>query len=384
VSVGSSDDIEAPLQGIRIIDFTFALAGPLSTMLLADLGADVIKIEDVRRPESLVAMRRAYNRNKRSVALDLKSPAGYRAACRLIRGAQAVVSSFRPGVMESLGLGADALLAEQPDLVYASFSGFGETGPHSKRRGMDALAQAEAGLTSLGPVISHVTPVDMTAGISFSHGILAALLRRERTGLGGRVEGRLVDAGVLLASTVIAEYSATGAVAGETAERYPVAGLFETADGEVLLAAYYDWHWQALCRVLGVEHLTIDPRFVDREARTVNGATLRPILEQEVARWRRADLTAALDEAGVMVAASKNLDDVFSDRQIIHNQTLADCELPDGTALKVVRAPYTLDRRPSEVRRPPGMGEHTAQVLAEIGYSAQEIREITEPATTSA
>jgi crotonobetainyl-CoA:carnitine CoA-transferase CaiB-like acyl-CoA transferase len=369
-----------PLVGIRVIDFTMALAGPLATMLLADLGADVIKVEDASRPESLEMMRVALNRNKRSVLVDLKSPEGHDLALALVETAQVVVSSFRPGVMDSLGLGAEALMKNRPDLIWAALSGYGETGPSAHRRSMDKIVQAEGGLMSIGPMIDQVAPVDCMAGMGLANSIVAALLRRERTGHGARVSARLFDAGLLLQAPTIAAYSVDGTVTGNSVAGYPVADLFETSDGAVFIAAYYDWHWRSLCGALGLEELAEDPRFVTRELRTepANAEILRPILRSAIADLTRNELLAALDSAGVMACAIRGYGEIFEDPQVRLNSTFIDSPYRDSS-VKLVRPPFTLDNVPTPFVRPcPEVGQHTVEVLGEIGVSAAKIDKLLE------
>jgi len=371
-------DAEGPLSGVRVIDFTMAFAGPLSTMLLADMGADVIKIEDVSRPESLEMMRISLNRNKRSVSVNLKTPEGLQVARDLIATAQVVVSSFRPGVMANFGLGAEQLLAERPDLVYASLSGYGEQGPSAHRRSMDKIVQAESGLMSIGAMIDQVALVDCTAGTTLSSAIVAALFRRERTGRGGLVQGRLLDAGLLLQMPSIASFSVHGSTDGTAVAGYPVASLFDTADGAVFIAAYYDWHWRAFCDVVGIQHLAEDPRFVTREQRTLpeNADILRPMLRDLIATWKRDELVAALDKAGVMVTAIRTYPEIFADPQVELNKTFIDAPYRDGT-VKLVRPPFTIDDRPTRfVRSSPDIGDDTVDVLTEMGYDQERISEL--------
>jgi crotonobetainyl-CoA:carnitine CoA-transferase CaiB-like acyl-CoA transferase len=371
-------DGDGPLSGVRVIDFTMAFAGPLSTMLLADMGADVIKIEDVSRPESLEMMRISLNRNKRSVSVNLKTPEGIQVARDLIATGQVVVSSFRPGVMAGFGLGADDLLAERPDLIYASLSGYGESGPSAHRRSMDKIVQAESGLMSIGAMVDQVALVDCTAGTTLASAIVAALFRRERTGRGGRVHGRLLDAGLLLQGPSIASFSVFGSTDGTAVAGYPVANLFETATGAVFIAAYYDWHWRAFCDVLGIQDLATDPRFVTREQRTLpeNAAVLRPMLVELIAKWDRDELVAALDKAGVMVTAIRKYPEIFADPQVALNQTFIDAPYKDGS-VKLVRPPFTIDEQPTRfVRSSPEIGDDTVDVLTEIGYGRDRISEL--------
>ena len=374
-----------PLRGIRVIDFTMATAGPLSTMLLADLGAEVIKVESADRPESLEMMRQSMNRNKRSVTLDLKSPEGSQAARDLIDTAQVVVSSFRPGVMAKFGLGADDLLPGRPDLIYASLSGYGEVGPAAARRSMDKIVQADSGLMSAGGMIDHVAIVDMTAGINLALGIVGAVLERERTGRGCRVNARLFDAALLLQAPDIAGYSVFGPASRDTAiAGYPVADQFPTLDGAVFIAAYYDWHWLALCGVLGLTELAEDPRYATREGRTQppNAERIRAGLKAATSTWTSAELSAALEEAGVMVTMVRDYEQVLADPQVAANRTLASVQYQEAS-VTLVRPPFDYDGVPFAVRaRAPEIGEHTEEVLREIGYSEEQMARITSPAGT--
>jgi crotonobetainyl-CoA:carnitine CoA-transferase CaiB-like acyl-CoA transferase len=377
-----------PLRGTRIIDLTMATAGPLATMLLADLGADVIKIENADRPESLQMMRVSLNRNKRSVALDLKSAPGQRAARDLIATAQVVVSSFRPGVMERMGLGADDLLPDRPDLVYAALSGYGEVGPSAHRRSMDKIVQADSGMMAAGGMVDHIALVDMMAGSNLAVAILGAVLERERTGRGGRISARLFDAALLLQAPDIAGFSLLGAASRDTAVAgYPAADQFPTRDGPVFIGAYYDWHWRALCRVLGLDELAEDPRFLTRELRTEpqHAALIRSALREATERRTRSELITALEDAGVMVTMVRDYAEVLADPQVALNQSLV--EVPYGdTAVTLVRPPFDYDGQPVPVRRSsPDVGEDTHEVLGEIGYSPEQIELLKAgvPATTT-
>ena len=381
-SLQQDEPAVGPLHGIRVIDFTMATAGPLATMLLADLGADVIKVENLERPESLEMMRVSMNRNKRSVALDLKTPGGAEAARDLIAAAQVVVSSFRPGVMARFGLGADDLLPGRPDLIYASLSGYGESGPASQRRSMDKIVQADSGMMAAGGMVDHIALVDMTAGSNLAVAILGAVLRRERTGRGGQVNARLFDAALLLQAPDIAGYSLFGAASRDTAVAgYPGADQFPTSDGAVFIAAYYDWHWQALCRVLTLQDFIDDPRFRTREGRTqpANAAVLRAGLREATERWTSAELIAALEQAGVMVTTVRDYQEVLADPQAALNGSFVDIPYREST-VTVVRPPFDYDGQPLPVRLPsPEVGADTMEIFRQLGYTQDKIDKLAGP-----
>jgi crotonobetainyl-CoA:carnitine CoA-transferase CaiB-like acyl-CoA transferase len=244
---------------------------------------------------------------------------------------------------------------------------------------MDKIAQAESGMMSIGPMIDQIALVDVTAGNALTTAIVGAVLKRERTGRGGRVNGRLFDAALLLQAPDIAAFSISGDAARATSVAgYPVADQFPTSDGAVFIAAYYDWHWRSLCGVLGLEELADDPRFRTRELRTQpeHATVLRAMLHKATSAWTRKGLTEALEEAGVMVTTVRDYAEVLADPQVALNQTLVDAPYRDGT-VKLVRPPFDYDGIPTPVRRTaPEMGADTEEVLSEIGYSQEQINRL--------
>lgn len=293
---------DLPLAGLTVVDLTRVLAGPYCTMMLADLGARVIKIEnpeggdDSRHVGPFVDGESAYfasvNRNKESIALDLKSPRDREVLAAMIAGADVLVENFRAGVMEKLGFTWEALHAANPRLVYASISGFGQTGPYRDRPAYDMVVQAMGGLMSVtgqtggAPVRVGVSIGDLGAGLYAAIGIQSALLKRSRTGLGERVDIGMLDCQVALLENAIARHSATGAVPAPLGTRHPSItpfDMFKTADGFIVIAAGNDTLFQKLCAALGQPDLAADPRFATVVARNQHHAELKASLEARLA-----------------------------------------------------------------------------------------------------
>ena len=375
------DDL--PLAGVRVADFANGLAGPLAAMVLADLGADVVKVEPPGRGDLTrdlaPTMFLAVNRNKRSIALDVRQPAGLEVAERLVHSSDVVVESFRPGVMERLGLGADKLRAENPRLVYASVSGFGSTGPDRARRAVDAVAQAESGMIAANEGIEvPFTVVDTTTGLVLAQAVLAALVKRARTGRGERVEAALVATALHLQAVQLADRSLTGITLtpSERARRAPTAAIFETADGPLYVAAHYEEHWRALAEELGAPELPDDPRFSTREARVEHGEYLRAALELLFRSWPRDEIFRRLDARGVMAAPVRDHQDVLADAGLSGAGWITPAEVTGSAAL--VALPYAFGGDVLPIRLPPpALGADTVDVLGDLGYDDREVDELT-------
>ncbi|HET7218961.1 MAG TPA: CoA transferase, partial [Vicinamibacterales bacterium] len=290
--------VPPPLEGLLVVDFTRVLSGPYCTMLLADMGARVIKIEQPGRGDDTRAWgppfagaESAYflsiNRNKESVTLDLKQPPARAIAERLLDKADVLVENFRPGTMERLGLGWEAAATRWPRLVYCSISGFGQTGPRRDEPGYDAVIQAESGLMSItgepdgSPVRLGVAIADIVSGMSAAQGIAMALLARARTGTGQRVDVGMLDATAALLTYQAANYFATGQPPRRLGNTHPTIVPYETfaaADGDVILTVGNDEIWKRFCEAIEMPALAADPRFVDNRARLAHYAELKPIL----------------------------------------------------------------------------------------------------------
>lgn len=375
----------APLAGVRVVDFSRVLAGPLATMILADLGADVIKVE---RPGTgddtrgwgppFVGEDAAYflslNRNKRSVALDLQSPRGAGAARALSRTADVVVENFRPGLMASFGLDYESLAADNPGLVYCSLVAFSEEGERASRPGYDIIVQALSGLMSFTghpggePTKVGVALLDVIAGLYAANGIQAALLGRGRTGRGRKISVSLFEASVAALVNQAANYLLGGVVPGPMGNQHPNIvpyQLFETADRPFILAAGNDKLFRLTCEVAGRAELADDPAFSTNEARVRNRADLIPVLQEIFRTKPAAQWLAALEDMGVPCAPVRRLDEVFASPE--GAAVIQEVEDPGRGALRLVADPIRLSGELPTVRRPPPrLGEHTEEVLSEL------------------
>jgi crotonobetainyl-CoA:carnitine CoA-transferase CaiB-like acyl-CoA transferase len=384
----------AILDGLTVVDLTQNIAGPYCTQLLGDFGASVIKVErpaggdDGRRfaplwhGESTVHL--ANNRNKKSICADLDDPRGQEIVRRLSRTADVFVHSMKPGSTESRGLGYDDLAQENPRLIYASISGFGDVGPMKNLPGYDPLGQAYSGIISMNghpgsPPARVVVPIiDMGSGLWLFSGVLAALIDRTRTGKGSRVRTSLLETGVTWTALMMTNYIATGDIQGPAGSTSPAAAPYEafpTSDGWVMVAAGNDRLFGRFCAVLGLDDLAVDPRFVSNSERVPRRRELHEIMERKTVGFSTANLIEELHKAGVPVSPINKLDQVFADDQVNTLGMFApvppDFRIPE---MKFVDIPVSINgERSVKNLMPPRLGEHTDEVLRAAGYSAEEI-----------
>jgi formyl-CoA transferase/CoA:oxalate CoA-transferase len=383
-----------PLAGITILDVTRVLSGPFCTMLLADMGARVIKVEQPGRGDETRSWGPPFtggestyflsiNRNKESVTLDLKAAAAREALDRLLARADVFVENFRPGTLDRLGLGYTTLRPQRPGLVYASISGYGQTGPLRDRAGYDAVMQAEAGLMSItgdadGPPFRlGVAIVDLVAGLYAVQGILLALYARERTGIGQWVDVSLFDSAIsLLSYQASASLNATFSPA-RMGNRHPTIAPYDTvsaADGEFFLAVGNDDQFRRFCDVAGLGPLTADPRYATNPARVVHYDALYGEMAPALRSRSRAQWIEQLTQAGVPCGAVRAIPDVLSDPQIQARHMIEAIEHAGAGLVKVLGVPVKLSETPGTVRTaPPTLGQHTEAVLREIGFDASQI-----------
>ena len=381
-----------PLEGLTVLDLTRVLSGPYCTMMLADMGARVIKVERPSKGDDtrgwgppFLAGESAYflsiNRNKESVALDFKRSEGRAILDRLIAASDVLVENFRPGTLAKLGLDYETLAARHPRLIYCSISGFGHTGPRSGEAGYDAVMQAEGGLMSItgaadGPPFRlGVAIADIVSGMFAAQGIGLALFARERTGRGQAVDIGMLDSVAALLTYQAAIYFATGSAPTRMGNRHPTIVPYETftaADGEFVLAVGNDDQWRRFCQVVGLED---DGRFVTNRDRVTLYQELKPMLDERLRGRTRRDWIEQLAAAGVPCGSVRNLHEVFTDVQLAAREMVAQLTHPTIGSLSLIGVPIKLSETPASVRTaPPTLGQHTESVLQnDLGLTLNEI-----------
>ena len=375
-----------PLSDITIIDLSRVLAGPYATMVLADLGARVIKVErpgggdDARAYGPFINGHSAYfasiNRGKQSIALDLKSPDDCRVFEALLERADVLVDNYRPGVMTRLGYGWDVLSARYPRLIHAATSGFGQTGPDAEKAAYDMVVQAMGGIMSVtghpgGPPTRVGTSIgDITAGLFTVIGIIAALHDRATTGRGQFVDVAMLDGQIAILENAIARFAATGQSPGPLGARHPSItpfAAYQCADAPIVIAAGNDQLFAALCRALGLP--LDDPRFAGNDARTANADALAHLLESVLLTHTAAHWLPLLDAAGVPCGPLNSIGEALANRQVQARNMVVHTALPDGTPLIAAGNPIKLSAHADPATRPPapGLDEHRAAILKELG-----------------
>ena len=382
-----------PLAHIKVLDLTRARAGPTAVRQLADWGADVVKIEappgeDARSMVS--GSRRGFDfqnlhRNKRSMTLNLKAAKGREIFLEMAKHADVVVENYRAGVKHRLGIDYEAVKAVNPRIVYGSISGFGQSGPYRDRPGVDQIAQGMGGLMSItglpgqGPVRVGIPIADLTAGLHLAQGILLALYERERSGEGQWVHTSLLEAQIMMLDFQAARWTVSGEVAPQAGNDHPTSiptGVFPTSDGHINIAASGNTMFERLCGALGCPELVSHPDYADDSSRSANRAALNRVLGEYTARRPSEEWVIVLNEARVPCGPINSIDRTMTDPQVRHlgiEKAMAHPELGD---VGVVGQAATLSRsggRPDIRRHTPDQGEHTAEVLAALGYDGAAV-----------
>ena len=389
-----------PLSGITVLDLTRVLAGPYSTMILSDLGARVIKVErpgvgdDARHIGPFIAERSAYfislNRGKESIALDLKADADREVFEALLEEADVLVENYRPGTMEKLGYGWDALHSMHPGLIYAAASGFGHTGPSSRKHAYDMVVQGMGGIMSLtGQPGGEPTRVgssigDITAGLFTAIGINAALYHRAQTGEGQKIDVAMLDSQVAILENAIARHQATGEVPGPIGSRHPSItpfGAFSTRDGFVIITAGNDGLFEALCRTLERDDLPGRPEFASNELRTQNEAVLKQELERTLGERTSEEWIERLGDAGIPCGPIQNVAQVMADPQVRARNMIVTVNEPGQQTLEMAGNPIKLSgfADPTTRRPAPQLDEAGKRLRAEIAARAAEKSRSSEP-----
>ena len=386
------------LDGMRVLDCTQIMAGPFCTLLLADMGADVIKIErpeggdDIRHTGPFIdgwsAPFLGVNRNKRSVALDLRSEAGREVFKKLLGGADVMVQNFRPGTLQRMGLAYSDLKPLRPELIYCSISGFGNTGPYSHRSGFDLVAQGMSGLMSFtgmpdGPPVKVGVPItDLNAGMYSAYGILTAYIHRLKTGQGQEVDASLIESGIAYTFWESASYFNTGQVPGPLGSAHRLSAPYQalrTADGYMNLGAANQRTWEAFCRAVGLEELLTDERFTTNTDRKARETELASLLEGTLVTQSTSYWVDLLEEAGVPAGPIYDLDQMYNDPHVRARNMVVELEDPHLGTIKHIGVPVKLSETPGSIRhRAPDLGEHSREVLLEAGYTSSQVENLVE------
>jgi formyl-CoA transferase/CoA:oxalate CoA-transferase len=385
------------LEGIKVLDLSRALAGPYCTMMLADMGAEVIKLEMPGKGDDsrswgppFVEGESAYfmsiNRNKKSITLNMKNEQSKEIVTKLIKQADVLVENFRPGAMDRLGFGYDAVKEMNPGIIYSSISGFGQDGPYRMLPGFDQVLQGMGGLMSItgepgGPPIKvGVAIADIAGGMFAAFGIVTALYNREKTGKGQMVDVSLLDSQVAWLTYRAGAYFASGEVPQPVGSGHPVIvpyQAFKAKDVYINIAVGNDQLWQKFCKAVGLESVMDDPKFATNAKRVENREEIVKIVGDLIMTKEGQEWLTILEDAGVPCGPIYSVDKIFSDPQVLHRQMMKELDHTKVGKVKVTGIPVKLSDTPGEVKTPPPfLGEHTQEVLKDLGYGDQDLEKL--------
>jgi CoA:oxalate CoA-transferase len=385
-----------PLQGIKVLDLTQVLVGPFAAMLLADFGAEVIKLEPPKLGDHVRGWTPpgckgesphflAVNRNKKSVSLNLKSPTGLKIFLRLAENADILLENFRPGVMDTLGLGYDVLRARNPRIIYCSMSGFGQTGPAKYDAAYDLIIQGMGGAMSVTgeeggrPLKPGIPQADVMGALGAVAAILAALHGRERTGQGEYIDISMLDIQVASMGHFIMTYILTGRIGGPLGTAHPILTpyqTFSTRTFEINIAAVTEGHWQELCDLLGLSFLKTDERFLTFESRVKNRKLLTPMIEEVLLKKPGEEWIAILKSKKIPCGPINNVEMLLKDPQVIHRQMIVEVNHPILGKIKVPGSPIRIGTTGEQsMTAPPLLGEHNREILCDrLAYSETDLK----------
>jgi formyl-CoA transferase/CoA:oxalate CoA-transferase len=397
-SIAGKKTMYQALKGIRIIELSQLAAGPLCSMMLADMGAEVIKIEIPDRGDGLrywgtpiVGKDSVYflnlNRNKKSVTLNLKKQRGKEVLFKMLRKADVLIENFRPGTMERLGLGYETVMSVNPRIIYCRISGYGQDGPYREYGGYDLIAQGESGLMMVTgeedgpPTKMGVAVVDYGAGMNAAYGVVVALLIREKTGKGQMIDVSLFDTAVSwMTFYQIGSYLAMGKPHKRLRTGHPLATPYEaykTRDVYITIGCSSDKHWKKFCEVIGRKKLTEEPMFETNLKRVENREKLSHILSEIFVKKTSEDWLQLFRKAGIPCGPVNTIDKVVSDPQVLHREMLVEIDHPVAGKIKVPGIPVKFSETPGTIRLPPPiLGQHTEEILMKMGYSITDITEL--------
>ena len=385
-----------PLEGIRVLDLSIGQMGPAATALLADMGAEVIKIESRRgdpgrgvelQPNGVSAFFLTHNRGKKSITLNLRHDEGKEVIYRLAARSDVFVQSWTPGVIERLALDYEAIKHHNPSIIYASATGFGPRGPRAGLPAMDMVAQGVGGLmmANAGPDADEPIPVGPTIALLLACGMLLALFHRERTGQGQKVDASLLGGMIALQGWHLAHYLLTGKMAlmsSQRTQRSPLFTYYRAQDGWFTIAIIDPRQWPVLCRIVGLPELESDSRFAETEARNEHAAQLIAILDERFARHPRDHWLRLLQAEEIPCGPVQSYQELADDEQVAANDYITNADDPRLGGMRVPGLTVQLSESPGEVRPAPELGQHTEEVLQSLGYSWEEISRLRENRTT--